>query len=236
MRRTFDQIIADAKAHSFTGSLAEMADAEVARADQDRADARGRKQRTGPAWTPPPGRLGPAATQADAALYRGVRVPSYRRPADWEVRAAQCRRHHGLSLADLDELCGSQAGRCYLCAASFSGSRYIPQVDHDHRCCPEGRSCPVCRRGVTCDRCNVGIAAFGDDPVRLRAAADALEAGGQAPAHFDRDPALLRLVAGNLEKAISLVTVRMSRLDASFFGSQNGSRIRAWRYCPVHER
>jgi hypothetical protein len=75
----------------------------------------------------------------------------------------------------------AQGGCCYLCGdelneGPLSGGRGRgTTIDHDHRCCPEHRSCPICRRGLACNSCNAGIAYFKDDPGRLRRVADALE-------------------------------------------------------------
>jgi len=48
-------------------------------------------------------------------------------------------------------------------------------IDHDHQCCPGQRSCGKCVRGFLCRPCNVGLGMFGDDPARLRAAAEYIE-------------------------------------------------------------
>ena len=76
----------------------------------------------------------------------------------------------------------AQDGRCYLCGDELDegllpgGRGRGTTIDHDHRCCPDHRSCPICRRGLACNSCNAGIAYFKDDPARLRRVADALEA------------------------------------------------------------
>jgi len=80
--------------------------------------------------------------------------------------------------ADLWE---AQLRCCYLCEQPLDLA--LARIDHDHRCCPQGRSCAGCRRGVTHDRCN-----------RLIGAAD-------------DDPELLRRIAGNLEHALAVLGV-----------------------------
>lgn len=74
-----------------------------------------------------------------------------------------------------------QGGRCYLCGGELPdlppglrGARskrpgaVIVVVDHDHRHCPRGFSCPVCQRGLAHGNCNTLIGLAGDDPARLR--------------------------------------------------------------------
>jgi len=70
----------------------------------------------------------------------------------------------------------AQDGKCYLCGEPLNTeSHYGVQVDHDHTCCPKNRTCPYCRRGLACDRCNKLIGIARDDPDLLRRIADNLE-------------------------------------------------------------
>lgn len=62
------------------------------------------------------------------------------------------RRRHRMSLKEYQdfiapgcEICGSQESLC---------------IDHDHSCCPKGKSCADCRRGVLCSRHNQGEGYF----------------------------------------------------------------------------
>ncbi len=78
------------------------------------------------------------------------------------------RRTYGLSLADYEARLEAQAGVCAIC---HEPPTEIPLVvDHDHACCSGRRSCGACVRGLICDPCNRGLAAFRDDPERLLAA------------------------------------------------------------------
>jgi hypothetical protein len=106
----------------------------------------------------------------------GVTVPAMNdaaRRAYW--RNAQRRSRHGGDV-DLEELLAQQDGRCYLCGAELPpGPRNAVNVDHDHGHCPPRKSCAICRRGVTCNRCNSAIGLLEDDPALMRRVADRLE-------------------------------------------------------------
>jgi predicted NAD/FAD-dependent oxidoreductase len=76
--------------------------------------------------------------------------------------------------SDLGGLWRYENGRCMICNTDQPGteSGYWP-VDHDHA---TGRV-----RALLCSACNAGLGLFGDDPARLRAAADYLETVNQRP-------------------------------------------------------
>lgn len=93
--------------------------------------------------------------------------------SEWQ-RVHRMLRNHGLRPEDWAAVWWAQDGRCYLCGAALVEGKV--HVDHDHSCCPAGRSCHVCRRGFACGTCNQSIALAGDDPDRLRRMADALDA------------------------------------------------------------
>ena len=60
--------------------------------------------------------------------------------------------------------------------------RPIHAVDHDHACCPGGRSCGSCVRGILCRKCNVAIGYLNDDPALAKAVSDYLDrTGGKTP-------------------------------------------------------
>jgi hypothetical protein len=74
-----------------------------------------------------------------------------------------------------DSFWEAQGGKCYLCGSILR--KDIPrsiQLDHDHSCCPLGRSCEKCRRGLACTDCNILIGRAGDDPDRLHRIANNL--------------------------------------------------------------
>lgn len=79
---------------------------------------------------------------------------------------------HGISSADYRALLRAQKGVCALCGKKrfgwLKGKRELA-IDHDHE---TGKV-----RGLLCGDCNTALGRFGEDPARLRAAADYLETG-----------------------------------------------------------
>lgn len=73
-------------------------------------------------------------------------IPSRRLPMSW---CALCwaLRTHGTTLHKVLKLQGSDVPECAVC---FCDDRRRLNVDHDHRCCPGGRSCGECVRGLLC--------------------------------------------------------------------------------------
>ena len=88
--------------------------------------------------------------------------------------AAQLRYRHGSDVAEaFAAMWSEQDGCCYLCGRPLI--REKTDIDHDHTCCPDRKSCAYCRRGLTCPRCNKLIAFADDDPALLRRIADNFE-------------------------------------------------------------
>lgn len=75
---------------------------------------------------------------------------------------------YGLSPKQYAAMLAEQDGRCAICRTDeWRGKDNAPHVDHDHD--------SKYVRGILCGGCNNGLGSFGDDPARLRAAADYLE-------------------------------------------------------------
>lgn len=73
-----------------------------------------------------------------------------------------------ITRADFDAMLEKQNYRCACCATETAGGRYgVFQVDHNHI---TGQV-----RALLCERCNLVIGVFEDDPVLLRKAAEYLE-------------------------------------------------------------
>ena len=83
----------------------------------------------------------------------------------WNHRS-RLKKVYGISLEKYEALLSDQGDVCALCGRPPDAKRYLC-VDHDH---VTGRI-----RGFIHTSCNVGLGCFGDDPTRLRLAADYLE-------------------------------------------------------------
>lgn len=58
---------------------------------------------------------------------------------------------HELTQAEYDQKLHDQNFVCAIC--SKTDDRRL-SIDHDHTCCPTGRSCRKCTRGLLCNVCN----------------------------------------------------------------------------------
>jgi predicted nucleic acid-binding Zn ribbon protein len=105
----------------------------------------------------------------------------------WPTRGYNGR--HGCDWEELfAQLWLTQDGKCYLCGDALDRDAYRAiHLDHDHSCCPLGKSCAACRRGLACRRCNVLIGWVDHDPDRLRRIADNLEVANAGVRHRMRE-------------------------------------------------
>lgn len=102
----------------------------------------------------------------------------------------QLRYKYGLSLACYESILSAQGGGCAICGVTecSSGNRFA--VDHDHGCCPGGKACGKCVRGLLCRDCNLTLGHASDSPERLEAAAAYLRGyanGAKHPQRKDQD-------------------------------------------------
>ena len=96
--------------------------------------------------------------------------------AYWSKQIKRYKRHGCDWNDEFARLWQAQDGKCYLCEGPLGPDQADCHVDHDHSCCPSGRSCEKCRRGLAHPLCNWIVGYAGDDPDRLRRIADNLEA------------------------------------------------------------
>lgn len=81
-------------------------------------------------------------------------------------RENQWLRKFGISPDQYAAMLKAQGGGCAVCGEQCSSGKALA-IDHDHSCCPGQRTCGKCVRGLLCQRCNLGIGMFGEDPQRL---------------------------------------------------------------------
>jgi hypothetical protein len=92
-----------------------------------------------------------------------------------QTRSGAQRKHlYGVSRVEWAAMFERQQSRCAICGEVLvfegEGSRRA-HLDHDHTCCPRGRSCGMCIRGILCNECNIGLGMFHDNAELLLEAA-----------------------------------------------------------------
>lgn len=80
-----------------------------------------------------------------------------RRQYEFEYRL---RAMFNLTLENFELMMTEQSGLCFLCEqpeskVHRSGTSMRLAIDHDHRCCPDKKSCGKCVRGLLCYECNL---------------------------------------------------------------------------------
>ena len=121
------------------------------------------------------------------------------------VREVQRCRLYGMTSVQYDSYVTKQGGRCAICGRLPKPVRGVPGVlaiDHDH--------VTLDVRGFLCNDCNTALGLLGEDPVRLRAAADYLEKAKMQPLPFKRLPLVgkrprIKLAAQDVARIRTLV-------------------------------
>jgi predicted nucleic acid-binding Zn ribbon protein len=104
------------------------------------------------------------------SLYCSAACKKRANDAAWREISPHYNRQYlyGVSPEEWSAALAAQDGRCAICrSADWPGKDNRPHADHDH---VTGQF-----RGILCGNCNNGIGMLGEDPSRLRAAADYLE-------------------------------------------------------------
>jgi hypothetical protein len=102
-------------------------------------------------------------------------VYNYRRQNEMQCWCRNCVQEyqrlvrHNMTKERFQELWDLQNGKCAVCNKTFSSIKDI-HIDHDHKCCPQAKSCYRCTRGLLCFLCNQGLGQFRDNiPNLIRA-------------------------------------------------------------------
>jgi hypothetical protein len=141
----------------------------------------------------------------------------------WRARHPEKNKEHnrwrtvrafGLTIGDYHALLAAQGGTCAICGSidpRNGKGRFA--VDHDHH---TGKV-----RGLLCMHCNAALGLLGDDPARLRAAADYLEHAARVVEFETRLSALLGLRAGGHEilKAVAAAALATHDMIDREFGA-----------------
>jgi hypothetical protein len=102
------------------------------------------------------------------------------RGGDWVKRAEARKRSlksKGLTQKKYDEMVEGQNGVCAICGNPQSKtSKYgFLDVDHDHSCCENSKTCGKCIRGLLCRHCNMGLGCFKDNIELMQTAIEYLQ-------------------------------------------------------------
>ena len=88
--------------------------------------------------------------------------------------AASLLEKYGLTGEAFDAKMAEQGGKCPFCPPDAPAPSSW-HVDHDHACCSGAQTCGGCLRDILCQRHNMALGMWDEDPVQLRAAADYIE-------------------------------------------------------------
>ncbi len=118
------------------------------------------------------------AANKDRPEYRQSRIESSKRHyGRYKYQPLRCQKNgalksrHGIDLETFEFLLERQAGLCAVCCLAMSPGRDTC-IDHDHRCCPDERSCGKCIRGLIHRTCNTMLGHSKDDALTLCGGAD----------------------------------------------------------------
>lgn len=94
-------------------------------------------------------------------MRKGRELTTLTRQFKQPVRDLMLKAKYGITREQFDEALERQGGGCAICGGTNPSGRDF-HVDHDHSCCPGGKSCGECFRGALCSRCNTGLGMFKD--------------------------------------------------------------------------
>ena len=86
---------------------------------------------------------------------------------------------YGITEEEYNDILEAQNGGCAVCCSKTPGGVGRFHVDHDHKCCPSGKSCGMCVRGLLCSRCNTAAGLLQDDPTIVLALLEYIEKRSQ---------------------------------------------------------
>lgn len=90
----------------------------------------------------------------------------YREDCPEKNKSRKLKYYYNITLEQYNNMLEEQDHACAICGGTNKNGKVLA-VDHDHACCPGGRSCGSCVRGLLCNDCNLSIGRMDDDPTRL---------------------------------------------------------------------
>jgi hypothetical protein len=114
------------------------------------------------------------AEKARTKKYRAENPEKYK---DWveknrgRIRANSRRYEYSMSQDQFDVLMIKQDSKCAICGIILEN----PDVDHNHKCCSQRKTCGKCNRGLLCHGCNTIIGLAGDSIIILTNAIEYLK-------------------------------------------------------------
>jgi hypothetical protein len=82
----------------------------------------------------------------------------------------------GISLEDALALQDNRCAMCWETEPRSNQGNLLPWAfDHDHACCPSGKGCPSCFRGILCNNCNRSLGYAKDSAAIMQRGAEYLK-------------------------------------------------------------
>jgi hypothetical protein len=123
-------------------------------------------------------RANPQPARDRARRWRQENPERYRENQKRNSQKARARGYREPAIHERDRVIAvhwhDQGGCCYLCGKPLLLEEAI--LEHDHRCCPNGKWCSRCVRGAAHPSCNAAIGHALDDPDLLETLARNLRA------------------------------------------------------------
>lgn len=86
---------------------------------------------------------------------------------------------YNITELDYDAMVKAQGNKCAICETDTPGGRFNSwQIDHDHSCCPDAKSCGRCVRGLLCSNCNRALGYFRENAGNLKRAHEYMTSRG----------------------------------------------------------
>lgn len=83
------------------------------------------------------------------------------------IRKNKLWHRYNLTVDEYNKLLESQGRGCAICGKTPEELGKYLVVDHDHSCCPPGKSCGKCVRGLLCTNCNTKLGWYENNMINI---------------------------------------------------------------------